>query len=41
MRTVAGCAEQLGEQELIALRARQAALESLASSPQPRIETAF
>ncbi len=31
MRTVAGCAEKLGEEELRELRARQAALESLAA----------
>jgi uncharacterized membrane protein len=31
VRTVAGCAEKLGEEELKALRARQAALESLTS----------
>lgn len=41
MRTVAGCAEQLGEQELTALRTRQAALGSLTSNSQPQIETAF
>jgi hypothetical protein len=29
MRTVAGCAEKLGEDELRELRARQAALEQL------------
>ena len=35
MRTVAGCAEQLGEEELRELRARQAALESLTVISQP------
>ncbi len=34
MRTVAGCAEKLNEQELRELRARQAALESFAPIPQ-------
>src|SRR5208283_1751272 len=40
MQVVAGCAEQLGEPELIALRARQAELEGLSSS-QPQIKTAL
>jgi len=35
MRTVAGCAEKLGEEELRALRARQAALESFTAISQP------
>jgi hypothetical protein len=35
MRTVAGCAEKLGEEELRALRARQAALERFAAISQP------
>jgi uncharacterized membrane protein len=35
VRTVAGCAEKLGEEELRELRARQAALESLLAIPQP------
>ena len=35
MRTVAGCAEQLGEEELRELRARQAALESCTVISQP------
>ncbi len=35
MRTVAGCAEKLGEEELRELRARQAALESFSAIPQP------
>jgi len=35
MRTVAGCAEQLGEEELKPLRARQAALEELHVISQP------
>jgi hypothetical protein len=29
MRTVAGCAEKLGQEELQALRVRQAAIETL------------
>jgi uncharacterized membrane protein len=40
MQVVAGCAEQLSEEELTALRTRQAELESVASSSQPQIETA-
>ncbi len=36
-RTVAGCAEKLGEEELGELRARQAALESLTTISQPEI----
>ena len=32
MRTVVGCAEKLGEEELIELRARQAALESFTAT---------
>jgi len=40
MRIVAGCAEQLGDEELIELRARQAALESFTAIAQPQIETA-
>jgi uncharacterized membrane protein len=35
MRTVAGCAEKLGEEELRELRARQAALESFTVISQP------
>jgi uncharacterized membrane protein len=35
MRTVAGCAEKLGEEELRELRARQAALENLTAISQP------
>jgi len=35
MRMVAGCAEKLGEEELIELRARQAALESFTAISQP------
>jgi uncharacterized membrane protein len=35
MRIVAGCAEKLGEEELRGLRVRQAAMESVAASPQP------
>ena len=35
MRTVAGCAEKLGEEELKELRARQASLESFTAIPQP------
>ena len=35
MRTVAGCAEKLGEEELRELRARQAALESFTAISQP------
>ena len=35
MRTVAGCAEKLGEEELRELRARQAALESFTTISQP------
>jgi uncharacterized membrane protein len=35
MRTVAGCAEKLGEEELRALRDRQAALESFTAISQP------
>jgi uncharacterized membrane protein len=35
MRTVAGCAENLGEEELRELRARQAALESFTAISQP------
>jgi uncharacterized membrane protein len=35
MRTLAGCAEKLGEDELRELRARQAALENFAAIPQP------
>ncbi|MGA3092082.1 MAG: DUF2254 domain-containing protein [Terriglobales bacterium] len=35
MRTVAGCAEKLGEEELRELRARQAALESFSAISQP------
>jgi uncharacterized membrane protein len=35
MRTVAGCAEKLGEEELKQLRARQASLESFAAISQP------
>ena len=34
-RTVAGCAEKLGEEELRELRARQAALESFTAISQP------
>jgi hypothetical protein len=34
MRTVAGCAEKLGEEELSELRARQAALESFTAIAQ-------
>ena len=34
MRTVAGCAEKLGEEELRGLRARQAALESFTATSQ-------
>ena len=36
-RTVAGCAEKLGEEELRELRARQAALESFTAISQPAI----
>jgi len=35
MRIVAGCAEKLGEEELRALRARQAVLESFTAISQP------
>jgi uncharacterized membrane protein len=35
MRTVAGCAEKLGEEELRELRARQAALENFTAISQP------
>ncbi len=35
MRTVAGCVEKLGEEELRALRARQAALENFTAISQP------
>jgi uncharacterized membrane protein len=35
MRTVAGCSEKLGEEELRELRARQAALESFTAISQP------
>jgi uncharacterized membrane protein len=35
IRTVAGCAEKLGEEELGELRARQAALESFTAISQP------
>ena len=35
MRIVAGCAEKLGEEELRALRARQAAIESATAIWQP------
>ena len=35
MRTLAGCAEKLGEDELTELRARQAALENFTAIPQP------
>ncbi len=35
MRTVAGCAERLGEEELRELRARQASLESFTVNTQP------
>jgi hypothetical protein len=35
IRTVAGCAERLGEEELRALRARQAVLESFTTIAQP------
>jgi uncharacterized membrane protein len=35
IRTVAGCAEKLGQEELRELRARQAALESFAAISQP------
>jgi len=35
LRTVAGCIEKLGEEELIELRARQGVLESFAAIPQP------
>ena len=35
MRTVAGCAEKLGEEELRELRARQASLESFTAISQP------
>ena len=35
MRTVAGCAEKLGEEELKELRARQASLESFTAISQP------
>jgi hypothetical protein len=34
MRTLAGCAEKLGEDELQALRIRQAALETLTAIPR-------
>jgi hypothetical protein len=34
-RTVAGCAEKLGEEELRTLRARQATLESFTAISQP------
>ena len=36
MRTVAGCAEKLGEEELSELRARQAALECFTAISQPQ-----
>jgi hypothetical protein len=35
MRTMAGCAEKLSEEELGELRARQAALESFTAISQP------
>ena len=35
MRTVAGCAEKLGAEELRELRARQAALEAFTAISQP------
>ena len=35
MRIVAGCAEKLGEEELRAIRARQAVLENFTSMYQP------
>jgi hypothetical protein len=35
MRTVAGCAEKLGEEELRELRSRQAALESFTAISLP------
>ena len=35
VRTVAGCAEKIGEEELIELRARQAALERFSTISQP------
>lgn len=34
MRTVAGCAEKLGQEELQALRVRQAAIETLTTISQ-------
>lgn len=39
MRTVAGCAEKLGQEELQALRVRQAALETLTAISPPVDET--
>ena len=39
MRTVAGCAEKLGEEELSALRERQAALESCIAISETQITT--
>ena len=39
-RVVTGCAERLGEEELIALRARQASLEIFTAISQSQIETA-
>jgi uncharacterized membrane protein len=39
MRVVSGCAERLGEEELIELRTRQAALEALPAISQPLLGT--
>ena len=41
MRVVAGCAEQLGDEHLQALRTRLATLESLNSGSEPQIVTAI
>src|SRR5271157_98977 len=38
MRIVAGCAEKLGEEELRAIRARQAVLENFTSMYQPQLQ---
>jgi hypothetical protein len=40
MQIVAGCAEHLDDEELIGLRTRQAALQNLAFSSRPEIESA-
>ena len=40
IRIVAGCSEQLGDEELVEVRARQAALESFTATAQAQIEAA-